>query len=170
MQNLFSVGTDLLNPSWYCFSSCHVMYPALAGNINAAVLLRAEGEIQSSPRSPFRYLVVPSSSWAVRWGADFVMCHISKQPSCPSFPMKGVSHMLLHVQGWALWSYCISLGVGWAGLSKAAAELYHIPVLHTAQKFFEYRLTLSFFVLTFFFPCYTGQQWKLCMFYVKYRV
>lgn len=166
MQNLFSTWTEPLNPSWYCFSSCHVMYPALAGNINAAILLRAEGETWSSPRSPFRYLVVPSSCWALRWGADFSMCHNSKQPSHPWFPMKDVSHMLLCVQGWTVWSYCISLGAGWAGLCKAAAEFYHVPVLHTAQKFFEYRLTLSFF-LPIFFPPLHRTAVELCMFFVK---
>lgn len=41
--------------------------------------------------------------------------------------MKDVSHVLLRVQDWTVWSYCFYLGVGWAGLSKAAAEFVSCP-------------------------------------------
>lgn len=129
------------------------MYPALAGNINAAALLRAEGEIRSSPKSPFRYLVVPSCSWAVRWGADFPMCHVSKQSSHPSFPKKDVSYMLLHVQGWTVGSYCFYLGVGWAGLCKAAAEFVSCPSPAHNSKILGVQVDAVIFPPSFFsFP------------------
>lgn len=89
------------------------------------------------------------------WDEGLVFpCAVFPRNYHSSFPVKDVSRMLHHVQGWTVWSYCFYLGLGWAGLCKAAAELYHIPVLHTAQKFFKYSLTLSFFppLFSFFSP------------------
>lgn len=115
--------------------------------------------------------------------SDSLLCHPAPELwdeglifPCAVFPSNPlthhVSHVFLHVQGWTVWSYCFYLRVQWAGLCKAAAELYHVPVLHTTQKFFWVQAdTLIFFPHLFLlFPHCKGQQWKLCMFYVKYRV